>query len=71
MERGYNEKMIRKKILRARKHLRHDLLETEKQQIIKMTEQKLTFNFTYYAAFQNVGAIMEELHILVTHHKEH
>ena len=36
-----------------------------------MIEQKLTFNFTYYPAFQNVGAIMKELHILVTPHKEH
>ena len=37
MKRGYNEKMIRKEILRAQKHLRHDLLETEKPQMIKMT----------------------------------
>ena len=44
MERGYNEKMIRKQILRAREHSRNDLLEREKQQ---MSEQKLTFNITY------------------------
>ena len=61
MERGYNEKMIRKQILRAREHSRNDLLEREKQQ---MSEQKLTFNITYYPAFQNVTAIMEELHII-------
>ena len=30
MERGYNGKMIRKKILRAREHSRKDLLEREK-----------------------------------------
>ena len=68
MERGYNEKMIRKQILRAREHSRNDLLEREKQQ---MSEQKLTFNITYYPAFQNVRAIMEELHILLTPNKEH
>ena len=61
MERGYNEKMIRKQILRAGEHSRNDLLEREKQQ---MSEQKLTFNITYYPAFQNVRAIMEELHII-------
>ena len=36
-----------------------------------MSEQKLTFNVTFYRAFQNVGAIMEELHILLTPNKEH
>ena len=68
IERGYNEKIIRNKILRAREHSRNDLLEIEKQQ---MSEQKLTFNITYYPAFQNVRAIMEELHILLTPNKEH
>ena len=36
-----------------------------------MSEQKLAFNITYYPAFQNVRAIMEELHILLTPNKEH
>ena len=49
MERGYNEKIIRKQILR------------KKQQI---SEKKLTFNITYYPAFQNVRNIMKELYIL-------
>ena len=61
MERSYNEKTIRKQILRAGEHSRNDLLERGKQQ---MSEQKLTFNITYYPAFQNVRAIMEELHII-------
>ena len=59
--------MIRKQILRAREHSRNDLLEREKQQ---MSEQKLTFNITYYPAFQNVKAIMKGLHILLTPNKE-
>ena len=49
MERCYNKKMIHKQILRAREHSRNDLLEREKQQ---MSNQKLTFNITYYPAFQ-------------------
>ena len=36
-----------------------------------MSEQKLTLNIIYYLAFQNVRAIMEELHILLTPNKEH
>ena len=52
--------------LRTREHSRNDLLEREKQQ---MSAQ--TCNITYYPAFQNVRAIMEELHILLTPNKEH
>ena len=37
MERGYNQKMIRKQILSAREHSRNGLLEKEKQQ---MSERK-------------------------------
>ena len=41
MEKGYNEKMIRKQILRAREHSRKDRLEREKTETF---ETKLTFN---------------------------
>ena len=56
MERGYDKKMICKQKLRAQNHSRNDLLETEQPQ---MPEQKLTFNITYYPAFQNVRGIIE------------
>ena len=36
-----------------------------------MSEPKIIFNITYYPAFQNVRAIMEELHILLIPNKEH
>ena len=60
--------MVHNQISRAREHSRNDLLERKKQQ---MSAQKLTFNMTYHPAFQNVRAIMEELHILLTPNKEH
>ena len=60
--------MVRNQILRARDHFTNDLLEREKQ---KMSQQKLTFTITYYPAFQDISAIMEELRILLTHNKEH
>ena len=60
--------MTRKQLLRARNHSRNDLLEREKKQI---SEQKLTFNIIYYPPFQNVRAIMEELHILLTLNRKH
>ena len=68
MERGYNEKMIKKQILSAREYSRNDHLEKEKQQ---MSERKLIFNITYYPDFRNVRSIMEQLHILSTPNKEH
>ena len=60
--------MIRKQLLKARNHSRNDLLEREKKQ---MSEQKLTFNIIYYPAFQNLRAIMKELHILSTPNRKH
>ena len=60
--------MIRKQILSTREYSRNVLLEKEKQQ---MPEKKLTFNITYYPAFQHVRRIMEELHVLLTPNKEH
>ena len=60
--------MIRRQILSAREYSRNDLLEKEKQQ---MSEKKLTFNISYYPAFQNVRSIMQELHTMLTPNKEH
>ena len=60
--------MIREQILDAQEHSRNVFLEREKQQV---SAKKLTFNNTYYLAFQNVTSIMEELHLLLTPDKEH
>ena len=68
MERGYNGKMIRKQILRAREHSRKDLLEREKA---KTSEPRLTFNITYYPVFQNIRNILQEIHLLLAPDKEH
>ena len=68
MERGYNGKMIRKQILRAREHSRKDLLEREKTE---PSGPKLTFNITYYPVFQNIRNILQELHLLLAPDKEH
>ena len=58
MERGYNGKMIRQQILKAREHSRKDL-EREKAET---SEPRLTFNITYYPIFQNIRNILQELH---------
>ena len=67
-EKGYNEKMVRKQVLRAREHSRVSLLEKVKSE---SNQKKLTFNITYYLVFQNVRNILQELHILLTPAQEH
>ena len=66
MERGYNERMVRMQILKARGESRDGLLERGNT---GTSETKLTFNITYYQAFQNVRNILEELQILLTPEK--
>ena len=67
-EKGYNKKMVRKQVLRAREHSRKSLLEKVKSE---SDQKKLTFNITYYPVFQNVRNILQELHILLTPDQEH
>ena len=47
---------------------RNELLEKERNH---PEENKLTFNITYYPAFQNTKTILEELQILLAPDKEH
>ena len=64
----YSEGMVRKQVLPAREHSRESLLEKVKSE---SDQNRLTFNITYYPAFQNVRNILQELHILLTSDKEH
>ena len=66
-ERGYSERMVRTQILKARGESRDSLLERGNTK----TNTKLTFNITYYPAFQNVRSILEELQILLAPDKQH
>ena len=68
MERGYNEKMIWKQILRVREHFRKDLLAREKA---KTFQAETNVYITYYLVFQNIRNISQELHSLLAPDKEH
>ena len=68
MERGNNEKMIRKQILRAQEHCRKDLLEIEKSET---SQPRITFNITYYPVFQNIRNILQDFHLLLASDREH
>ena len=57
MGKGYNGKIIRKQILRAREHSRKDHLEREETET---SEPTLKFNIIYYSVFHNIKNILEE-----------
>ena len=67
MERGYSERMVRMQILKARGESRDGLLEWGNT---RTSESKLTFNITYYPAFENFRSILEELQILLAADKK-
>ena len=67
-ERGYSERVVRQEILKTRKIPRNELLEKERNH---PEENKLRLNITYYPAFQNTKAILEELQILLAPDKQH
>ena len=68
MERGYCETMVMTQILKSRGDSRESLLERGNT---KISDSKLTFNITYYPAFQNVRSILEEPQILLAPDNEH
>ena len=68
MERGYSERMVWTQMLKARCEYRDNLLERGKT---KTSDSKLTFNITYYPAFQNFRSILEELQTLLAPDKEY
>ena len=67
IKRGYSERMVRTQILKVRGESRDSHLERGNT---RTSENKLTFNITYYPAFQDVRSILEELQILLAPDKE-
>ena len=63
MERGFSERMARTQILKAIGESRDSLLERRNT---GTSESKLTFNITYYPAFEDVRSILEDLHFAST-----
>ena len=68
MERGYSERMVTTQILKARAESKDSVLERGNT---RTSESKLTFNITYYPAFQNVRRIWKGPQILLAPDKEH
>ena len=60
--------MVRMQILKERGESRDSLL---KGRNTRTSESKLTFNITYYPAFENVRSIFKDFQILLAPGKEH
>ena len=66
--RGYNEKLVRQKILKARKYKRTELLQSQRDEVHK---HKLVFNITYYLIFSKLKNISSKIYYLLTPDREH
>ena len=66
--RGYNEKLVRHQILKARKDRRTELLHSQREEVHK---NKLVLNFTYYPIFSKHENILLKIHLLLTPYREH
>ena len=62
LEKGYSSKLVRNKILRARKIPRNELLDKEKSQ---RNGSKLTFNVPYCPVFRHLESQLKELHVIL------
>ena len=68
MERGYNAKLVRRKILEARKFDRNALLDKPPG---GDKERKLTLNITYHPSFAKIKKVLSDIHLLLTPDQEH
>ena len=62
-DRGYNEKVLRLKVLKARKFTREDLLNQDSK---TKKRNKLVFNLTYHPAYSKLKHILSNINLLLT-----
>ena len=65
--RGYDERLVRSKVLNARKFSRSELLNKERAE----RRNKLTLNIVYHPVFRNLSKLLNKIHILLACDKEH
>ena len=61
-KRDYNEKLVRKEILKAGSQSRETLLDKEK---ISRKDDRVTFIMAYYPVFKIIRNILDDMHILL------
>ena len=68
LKRGYDQGLVRRKVLDARKFKRKDLLNREKSE---NKDHKLTLNITYHPAFNALNGILRKLHVILNCDQQH
>ena len=66
-KRGYDDRLIRSKVLSARKFNRNELLNREKEG----KKKKITLNISYHPAYQGLNRILRKIHVILAFDKEH
>ena len=67
IKRGYNERLVRQKVLDARAFSRKDLLFRERFE----KKEKITFNLIFHPAFQYIHKILRRMHVILKCDKTH
>ena len=67
IKRGYDEKLVRRKVLEARRFRRDELLDREK----RTKDPKITLNIAYHPSFKRLGQVIRKLHVILTFDEEH
>ena len=67
IKRGYDERLVRNKVLAARKYSRRDLLNRVKSD----STYKITLNVTFNPAYQNLNRLSRKLHVILTCDSDH
>ena len=66
-KRGYDDRLIRNKILSARKFSRNELLNRKKQ----AKKKRITLNISYHPAYQGLNRILRKIQVILAFDKEH
>ena len=66
--RGYNEKLVRQLILKARKSRKTEILRSQAEEVHK---NKLVVNITYYPIFLKLKEYFIKIHLLLTPNRKH
>ena len=67
LKRGYNDKLVRDQILKARKFKRDELLDKPKPD---RSSQILDLNLTYHPAYNKLKNVLSNIHILLAPNEE-
>ena len=65
---GYNKKLVKQQILKARKYRRAQLLHSQREEVHK---NKMVFDITYYPIFSKLQNILSKIHLFLIPGREH